>query len=138
MREPVKLQKDGCAELKLERHKNYIMTKWYGSSLAIFEEETFQKYLRKLDTEFRDNDHGRSVIRYFLSAAVTMMTESEGKWQIPQELLTCIYREDEPLECWQCSYEGEYRDSLPILLLAARSNMDNAIAMTAERHQCNK
>ena len=136
MREPVRLQKDGCAELKLEEGKNYIMTKWYGSSLAVFEEETFQKYIRKLDTEFRDNDHGRSVIRYFLSAAVTMMTESEGKWQIPQELLMCIQREDEPVECWQCSNEGEYRDSLPILLLAASSNMDNAIAMTADRHKC--
>ena len=66
------------------------MTKWYGSSLAIFEEKAFQKYLRKLDTEFRDNNHGRSVIRYFLSAAVTMVTKDEAGWLIPPALVSCI------------------------------------------------
>ena len=30
------------------------------------------------------------MIRYFLSAAVTMMTEESDGWRIPPELLTCI------------------------------------------------
>lgn len=134
MWEPVIFHEDGSADLALDSDKAYILTKWYGSSLAVFEEETFQKYLRKLDTEFRDNNHGRSVIRYFLSAAVTMMTNEGTGWQIPDVLMACIAKEDNVIVSWQCSHGGEYQDSLPVLLLAAESNMDNAIAMTAERH----
>ena len=135
MREPISFGENGYTDLKLEKDKNYIVTKWYGSSLAIFEEQAFQKYLRKLDTEFRDNNHGRSVIRYFLSAAVTMVTKDEAGWLIPPALVSCIEKEGEPMESWRCSITGEYQDSLPVLLLAAGSNMDSAIAMTAERHK---
>lgn len=75
MRGAVELRTDGCTDLQLDSSKHYIVTKWYGSSLAIFEEAAFHQYLRRLDTDFKDNGHGQSVIRYFLSAAVTMMTE---------------------------------------------------------------
>ncbi|MGN0203071.1 MAG: hypothetical protein ACI4BB_00910 [Coprococcus sp.] len=134
MRERIIFGENGYTDLKLEKNKNYIVTKWYGSSLAIFEEEAFKKYLMKLDTDFKDNNHGRSVIRYFLSAAVTMVKEENEGWIIPPELLDCISKEGESIESWHCSNEGKYQDSLPILLLASSSNMDSAITMTAERH----
>lgn len=134
MRERMIFGENGYTDLKLEKNKNYIVTKWYGSSLAIFEEEAFKKYLMKLDTDFKDNNHGRSVIRYFLSAAVTMMTEEDDGWIIPTELLDCISKEGEAIESWHCSNKGKYQDSLPIMLLASSSNMDSAITMTAERH----
>lgn len=134
MRERIIFGENGYTDLKLEKSKNYIITKWYGSSLAIFEEEAFKKYLMKLDTDFKDNNHGRSVIRYFLSAAVTMMTEEDDGWIIPTELLDCISKEGEAIESWQCSNKGTYQDSLPVMLLASSSNMDSAITMTAERH----
>lgn len=134
MRERIIFGENGYTDLKLEKNKNYIVTKWYGSSLAIFEEDAFKKYLMKLDTDFKDNNHGRSVIRYFLSAAVTMMTEEDDGWIIPTELLDCISKEGEAIESWHCSNKGKYQDSLPIMLLASSSNMDSAITMTAERH----
>ncbi len=134
MRERIIFGENGYTDLKLEKSKNYIVTKWYGSSLAIFEEDAFKKYLMKLDTDFKDNNHGRSVIRYFLSAAVTMMTEEDDGWIIPTELLDCISKEGEAIESWHCSNKGKYQDSLPIMLLASSSNMDSAITMTAERH----
>ena len=83
MRGAVELRTDGCTDLQMDSNKQYIVTKWYGSSLAIFEEAAFQKYLRRLDTDIKDNGHGQSVIRYFLSAAVTMMTEESDGWRIP-------------------------------------------------------
>ena len=108
--------------------------KWYGSSLAIFEEAAFQKYLRRLDTDFKDNGHGQSVIRYFLSAAVTMMTEESEGWRIPPELLTCIEKDGERLEYWECEINSSYQDSLPVFVVAASGNMDSAIEMTRKRH----
>lgn len=134
MRGAIELRTDGCTDLQLDSTKQYIVTKWYGSSLAIFEENAFQKYLRRLDTDFKDNGHGQSVIRYFLSAAVTMMTEESDGWRIPPELLECIQKENEGLEYWQCEIDSSYQDSLPILIVAATGSMDSAIAMTRERH----
>lgn len=134
MRGAIELRTDGCTDLQLDSTKQYIVTKWYGSSLAIFEESAFQKYLRRLDTDFKDNGHGQSVIRYFLSAAVTMMTEESDGWRIPPELLECIQKENEGLEYWQCEIDSSYQDSLPILVVAAAGSMDSAIAMTRERH----
>ena len=134
MRGAIELRTDGCTDLQLDSTKQYIVTKWYGSSLAIFEENAFQKYLRRLDTDFKDNGHGQSVIRYFLSAAVTMMTEESDGWRIPPELLECIQKENEGLEYWQCEIDSSYQDSLPILIVASAGSMDSAIAMTRERH----
>ena len=54
MRGAVELRTDGCTDLQMDSNKQYIVTKWYGSSLAIFEEAAFQKYLRRLDTDFKD------------------------------------------------------------------------------------
>lgn len=135
MREPVKLQKDGYAELKLEKDRNYIVTKWYGSSLAVFEEAAFQKYIRKLDTLLHDGNHGKSVIQYFLSAAVTMLASEGEGWQLPEVLVEAIAREGEAIVCEMCTYEDDCRNSMPIMLLAAESNMDSAVAKTAARHQ---
>ena len=123
MRGAVELRTDGCTDLQLDSSKHYIVTKWYGSSLAIFEEAAFHQYLRRLDTDFKDNGHGQSVIRYFLSAAVTMMTEETEGWRIPPEL-----------EYWQCEINSSYRDSLPVFVVAASGNMDSAIEMTRKRH----
>lgn len=134
MRGAVELRTDGCTDLQMDSNKQYIVTKWYGSSLAIFEEAAFQKYLRRLDTDFKDNGHGRSVIRYFLSAAVTMMTEESDGWRIPPELLTCIEKDGERLEYWECEINSSYQDSLPVFVVAASGNMDSAIEMTKERH----
>ena len=120
MRGAVELRTDGCTDLQMDSNKQYIVTKWYGSSLAIFEEAAFQKYLRRLDTDFKDNGHGQSVIRYFLSAAVTMMT--------------CIEKDGERLEYWECEINSSYQDSLPVFVVAASGNMDSAIEMTKERH----
>ena len=52
MRGAVDLRTDGCTDLQMDSNKQYIVTKWYGSSLAIFEEAAFQIYLRRLDTDF--------------------------------------------------------------------------------------
>lgn len=134
MRGPVELRTDGCTDLQLDGSRNYIVTKWYGSSLAVFEENAFQKYLRRLDTDFKDNGHGQSVIRYFLSAAVTMMTEESEGWRIPPELLECVEKDGEGLEYWECETHSSYQDSLPILVVAASGNMDSAIEMTRKRH----
>ena len=134
MRGAVELRTDGCTDLQMDSNKQYIVTKWYGSSLAIFEEAAFQKYLRSLDTDFKDNGHGQSVIRYFLSAAVTMMTEESDGWRIPPELLTCIEKDGERLEYWECEINSSYQDSLPVFVVAASGNMDSAIEMTKERH----
>lgn len=134
MRGPVELRTDGCTDLQLDGSRNYIVTKWYGSSLAVFEENAFQKYLRRLDTDFKDNGHGQSVIRYFLSAAVTMMTEESEGWRIPPELLECVEKDGEGLEYWECETDSSYQDSLPILVVAASGNMDSAIEMTRKRH----
>ena len=134
MRGAVELRTDGCTDLQMDSNKQYIVTKWYGSSLAIFEEAAFQKYLRRLDTDFKDNGLGQSVIRYFLSAAVTMMTEESDGWRIPPELLTCIEKDGERLEYWECEINSSYQDSLPVFVVAASGNMDSAIEMTKERH----
>ena len=134
MRGAVELRTDGCTDLQMDSNKQYIVTKWYGSSLAIFEEAAFQKYLRRLDTDFKVNGHGQSVIRYFLSAAVTMMTEESDGWRIPPELLTCIEKDGERLEYWECEINSSYQDSLPVFVVAASGNMDSAIEMTKERH----
>lgn len=134
MRGAVELRTDGCTDLKLDGSRNYIVTKWYGSSLAVFEEGAFHKYLRRLDTDFKDNGHGQSVIRYFLSAAVTMMTEESEGWRIPPELLECIEKDGEGLEYWECETDSSYQDSLPILVVAASGNMESAIEMTKKRH----
>lgn len=134
MRGAVELRTDGCTDLQMDSNKQYIVTKWYGSSLAIFEEAAFHKYLRRLDTDFKDNGHGQSVIRYFLSAAVTMMTEESDGWRIPPELLTCIEKDGERLEYWECEINSSYQDSLPVFVVAASGNMDSAIEMTKERH----
>ena len=134
MRGAVELRTDGCTDLQMDSNKQYIVTKWYGSSLAIFEEAAFQKYLRRLYTDFKDNGHGQSVIRYFLSAAVTMMTEESDGWRIPPELLTCIEKDGERLEYWECEINSSYQDSLPVFVVAASGNMDSAIEMTKERH----
>ncbi len=134
MRGAVELRTDGCTDLQMDSNKQYIVTKWYGSSLAIFEEAAFQKYLGRLDTDFKDNGHGQSVIRYFLSAAVTMMTEESDGWRIPPELLTCIEKDGERLEYWECEINSSYQDSLPVFVVAASGNMDSAIEMTKERH----
>ena len=134
MRGAVELRTDGCTDLQMDSNKQYIVTKWYGSSLAIFEEAAFQKYLRRLDTDFKDNGHGQSVIRYFLSAAVTMMTEESDGWRVPPELLTCIEKDGERLEYWECEINSSYQDSLPVFVVAASGNMDSAIEMTKERH----
>ena len=134
MRGAVELRTDGCTDLQMDSNKQYIVTKWYGSSLAIFEEAAFQKYLRRLDTDFKDNGNGQSVIRYFLSAAVTMMTEESDGWRIPPELLTCIEKDGERLEYWECEINSSYQDSLPVFVVAASGNMDSAIEVTKERH----
>ena len=55
MRGAVELRTDGCTDLQLDSSKHYIVTKWYGSSLAIFEEAAFHQYLRRLDTDFKDS-----------------------------------------------------------------------------------
>ena len=134
MRGAVELRTDGCTDLQMDSNKQYIITEWYGSSLAIFEEAAFQKYLRRLDTDFKANGHGQSVIRYFLSAAVTMMTEESDGWRIPPELLTRIEKDGERLEYWECEINSSYQDSLPVFVVAASGNMDSAIEMTKERH----
>ncbi len=135
MRGPVKIEKNGYAELKLEKGRNYIVTKWYGSSLAIFEESAFQKYIRKLDTILHDGEHGKSVIRYFLSAAVTMLAAEGEGWHLPEVLVEAIAKEGEAIVCEFCTFDENWRNSMPMMLLAAESNMDSAVAQTAARHQ---
>lgn len=136
MREPVKIQKDGYAELKLEKGLNYIVTKWYGSSLAIFEESAFQKYIRKLDMILRDGEHGKSVIRYFLSAAVTMLAAEGDGWHLPEVLVEAIAKGEETIVCETGIFDKEGSSgSMPVMLLAAESNMDSAITKTAAAHQ---
>ena len=42
MRGAVELRTDGCTDLQMDSNKQYIVTKWYGSSLAIFEKPLFR------------------------------------------------------------------------------------------------
>ena len=73
MRKPVSIDDDGYMTLDLDTNQDYIMTKWYGNSIAVFEEEAFRKYIDRISTTFRDNGNGRSVIRFFLSAGKTFL-----------------------------------------------------------------
>ena len=85
MRKPVSIDDDGYMTLDLDTNQDYIMTKWYGNSIAVFEEEAFRKYIDRISTTFRDNGNGRSVIRFFLSAAVTMIDRNpQGGWYLPE------------------------------------------------------
>lgn len=102
--------------------------------LAIFEEAAFQKYLRRLDTDFKDNGSWTECVRYFLQRPLSMMTEESDGWRIPPELLTCIEKDGERLEYWECEINSSYQDSLPVFVVAASGNMDSAIEMTKERH----
>jgi hypothetical protein len=135
MQETVKIQQNGYVELNLEKGKEYIVTRWYGSSLAIFEEKAFQKYIRKLDNIMQEGCQGRSLIRYFLSAAVTVLACEGDGWQIPEMLVKEIARENEPMICEICAYDAERSTYMPVMLLAAESNIEHAISKTARVHR---
>ena len=128
------LNEDGCMDLALDQSSNYIMTKWYGQSLAVFEESAFQRYLNQLDTRFKDNGNGRSVIRYFLSAAVTAMEGTGGGWILPDELREYAVPGGDPLFCEACPDNVQYKDSMPVCLLASEAHMASALEQTQERH----
>ena len=112
----------------------YIITKWYGSSLAIFREPDFRRYLSKLDTDFRENGHGRSVIRYFLSAAVSMLTGEDGNYSLPPALLSAADCDGELPVAAPCPHAEDYPDCFPILLIASAANIDGALALTDRKH----
>ena len=42
MRGAVELRTDGCTDLQMDSNKQYIVTKWYGSSLAILKKPLFR------------------------------------------------------------------------------------------------
>ena len=65
---------------------------------------------------------------------VTKWYEESDGWRIPPELLTCIEKDGERLEYWECEINSSYQDSLPVFVVAASGNMDSAIEMTKERH----
>ena len=128
------IREDGGMFLPLDEKKTYIVTKWYGSSLAVFEEDVFQKYINRLDTQYSENGHGRSAIRYFLSAAVTLMSHEGGCWYIPDLHLESICRENEKTVCEICDYTGDFGGAMPKLIIASEGSIDGAMKMTIERH----
>ena len=44
MRKPVSIDDDGYMTLDLDTNQDYIMTKWYGNSIAVFEETAEASY----------------------------------------------------------------------------------------------
>lgn len=126
---------DGSMKLDLGNDGNYVMTKWYKRSLAIFRENSFKKYLNELDTKYSDNGNGHSVIRYFLSAAVTMMYKDGDGWSIPQPLKDYAVSDGEDLYMDVCKDEFKFDRDLPVVLLASQSNIEEAIRMTEEKHK---
>ena len=125
---------DGSAILDLSPDGEYIITKWYKSSLAVFEERKFRKYISALETKYADNGHGSSVMRYFLSAAVSMMSMGEEGWKIPQVLKEYAAGGSGQLCALFCPDKLRCSMDLPLMLIASEENMDGAMNMTIEKH----
>lgn len=132
----IAFSENGAMRLDLDHSKAYVMTKWYGSSVALFEEDVFKRYVNYLGSMTADQPFGRSVMRFFLSAAVTVITNDEDGWYMPEALMAYIRKEEEPIVCETCpdANAEEFRGALPLLLIAAKSNIDTAIGMTARKH----
>jgi hypothetical protein len=136
MYQTIAFSENGAMRLDLDHSKSYVMTKWYGSSVALFEEGVFRRYVNYLGNMKADQPFGRSVMRFFLSAAVTLVTDDEDGWYMPEPLLAYIKKDEEPIVCETCpdANAEEFRGALPLLLIAAKSNIDAAIGMTARKH----
>ncbi len=132
----IAFSENGAMRLDLDRSKTYVMTKWYGSSVALFEEAVFRRYVNHLGNMEADQPFGRSVMRFFLSAAVTLITDDEDGWYMPEPLMAYIKKDGESIVCETCpdANAEEFRGALPLLLIAAQSNIDDAIGMTARKH----
>jgi hypothetical protein len=83
-----------------------------------------------------DQPFGRSVMRFFLSAAVTAVKDDADGWYMPEVLMAYIEKGGEPIVCQVCpdANAEEFKGALPLLLIAAESNIDDAIGMTARKH----
>lgn len=136
MYEKIAFSDKGAMHLNLDHSKAYVMTKWYGSSVALFEEGVFKHYVNQLSSMEADQPFGRSVMRFFLSAAVTAVTDDEDGWYMPEVLMAYIEKDGEPIVCQACpdANAEEFKGALPLLLIAAESNIDDAIGMTARKH----
>jgi hypothetical protein len=135
MRKPVSIDDDGYMTLDLDTNQDYIMTKWYGNSIAVFEEEAFRKYIDRISTTFRDNGNGRSVIRFFLSAAVTMIDRNpQGGWYLPEIFQRYALRRGEHLIAVSSIDYKYYKDLMPVMILASERYVDNAMRQTIDKH----
>ena len=136
MYKKIAFSENGAMRLNLDHSKSYVMTKWYGSSVALFEEGVFKRYVNSLGSMKADQPFGQSVMRFFLSAAVTLITDDEDGWYMPEVLMTYIEKDGEPIVCQACpdANAEEFRGALPLLLIAAESNIESAISMTAKKH----
>lgn len=136
MYDKITFSKSGAMDLDLEHDRQYVMTKWYGGSVALFEEDVFKKYVNHLSNMTADQPFGRSVMRFFLSAAVTLIDDDEEGWYMPDALRSYIEKDGEPIVCQACpdANAEEFLGALPKLLIAAESNIRGALEMTAKKH----
>ncbi len=139
MYKTIAFSENGAMSLDLDHSRSYVMTKWYGSSVALFEEDVFKRYVNQLSNMKADQPFGRSVMRFFLSAAVTLITDDEDGWYMPEPLMAYIKKDGDPIVYETCpdANAEEFRGALPLLLIAAESNIDSAIGMTARKHTDN-
>lgn len=139
MYKTIAFSENGAMSLSLDHSRSYVMTKWYGSSVALFEEDVFKRYVNQLSNMKADQPFGRSVMRFFLSAAVTLITDDEDGWYMPEPLMAYIKKDGDPIVYETCpdANAEEFRGALPLLLIAAESNIDSAIGMTARKHTDN-
>ncbi len=124
----------GGLYIRLDPGKRYVLTKWYGRSLALFREETFRKYLGRLAEAVTDEDNRRSIIRYFLTAAHTVVGNSTGRLDLPKDLSDYIYEINDPFRWAVCPQAPAYSGTLPEVLIASRKNLQAAVDMTKRRH----
>ena len=136
MYEVVQFSREGAMQLPLDHSKEYVMTKWYGGSVAVFREDIFKKYMNQLSNMAADQPFGRSVMRFFVSAAVTMADKDDQGWYLPQELRAYMGPDQETIVCQECpdANAKEFMGALPDLLIAAQPNIGGAIEMTVKKH----
>ncbi len=135
MSEKVDFYENGSMKLNLSQDDRYVMTKWYKSSVAIFNEKDFRKYLNGLDTKYQTNGNGRSVIRYFLSAALTLVCKNGEGWSFPDTLREYALPDGGDLYMFERPEEYRGFPDIPLILLAAQGNVGAAVKMTEKMHR---
>lgn len=135
MSEKLMFNNDGSAKLNLNTGGSYVVTQWYKSSLAVFEESSFRRYLEELEYSFGDNDNARIAILYFLSAATTMIHQINGGWRISDKLRDYTRSGEEDLYFDDCPDKFISNNDLPVVLIASKNNIDKAIRMTHDKHR---